>query len=165
MNFLFTSVPAVLTSCPAIEGGRGMLILSPQRHSTGEGERSRKCHLSEEMGLRCVCLCVLAYASECACISKDQSDRLTDISCVFPILLSFHAEWNICICVGVYLLEQVANSKVYCTCVPMHLFYFGIFFSKVFPYPLLLFFKLIICLSIFLHSTAHSLHPLLMLKM
>lgn len=165
MHFLFTFVPAVLASCPAIEGRRGMLILSPQQHSTGEGERSRKCHLSEEMGLRCLCLCVLVRACMCACISTDQSDSLTDISCVFPILLFFHAEWNICICVGVYLLEQVANSKVYYTCVPMHLFYFGIFCQSVSQPSPSVFFKLIICLSIFLHSTAHSLHPLLMLKM
>lgn len=70
---LLSSVPVVLTSCPAVEGGRsrggkGMLILSPQRWSAvGETERGRerKCHSSEEMRwpLPCVCVCVSACVS------------------------------------------------------------------------------------------------------
>lgn len=65
---LLSSVPMVLTSCPAVEGGRsrgrkGMLILSPQRQSAWgkrKRERERKCHSSEEMRwpLLCVCECV-----------------------------------------------------------------------------------------------------------
>lgn len=59
MHFLSTSVPAVLMSCPAIEGRRGMLILSPQQHSAGEGEKEEEnvTRLRKLDGRCSVCVC------------------------------------------------------------------------------------------------------------
>lgn len=86
---LLSSVPVVLTSCPAVEGGRsrggrGMLILSPQRRSAQgdterkrarERERGRKCHSSEEMRWPFHCVCVCLHR-------KDRGDSLSDILCI-----------------------------------------------------------------------------------
>lgn len=86
---LLSSLPVVLTSCPAIEGGRsrggrGMLILHrrAERELEREGER-QKCHSSEKMrwSLRreCVCACVCMHLNR-----KDQDDSRSDISHILP---------------------------------------------------------------------------------
>lgn len=112
-RFLPPSVPAVLMSCPAIKGKRDMLILTPQCRRGRE--RSKKCQSS--VALR-VYVCTRTHFK--------RSEWVT-----FPVFLIFtlpschlnfiYINIYMCVCVGVRLLEQVANSKAY-----VHLFYFGI---------------------------------------
>lgn len=71
----------------------------------GRGRR-RKCHSSEEIRWPLLCVCECVYV--CACISKDQYDWHF---LFFLFLLCFPADWIIYVCVGVHLLEQMANSK------------------------------------------------------
>lgn len=79
MHFLSASVPEVLMSCPAIEGRRGMLILSAQRHSAGEGEKGggNVTRLRKLDGHCSVCVSVCMYVY----VHASQKISMTDISC------------------------------------------------------------------------------------
>lgn len=85
----FPSVPLVFTSCSAVEGsrgGKGMLILSPQRRSSWERDRKRdgkKMALvwENEMAIApCVCMSV------CTCVCASPQKRS-----------GWQAEWHFCI--------------------------------------------------------------------
>lgn len=91
MPFLCTSVPAALTSCPAIEGSggrRGMLILSPQQHSVREGEKEVENvtrHRKWDGHLLCVCVCL----SVCVGVCASQKIRVS-VWLTFPVFFLFY---------------------------------------------------------------------------
>lgn len=98
MHFLSASVPEVLMSCPAIEGRRGMLILSAQRHGAGEGEKGggNVTRLRKLDGHCSVCVCVCVRM--CMCMHLKRSVWLTFP--VFPIFTLLPCRLNyICVCV------------------------------------------------------------------
>lgn len=147
----FPSVPLVFTSCSAVEGsrgGKGMLILSPQRRSgwerETERETGRKWHSSEEMRWPLHPVCVWA----CARVSvhlhrKDQGDSLNDISVFFPRLAIFP-------CQVMYRSECLCEGCMYnCSYVCLCIWFFFPFTEIAVFYPLFMFHKSIICLSPF----------------
>lgn len=96
MHFFSASVPEVLMSCPAIEGRRGMLILSPQRHSAGEGEKGggNVTRLRKLDGHCSVCASVCTYVY----VHASQKISMTDISCFsYFYFASIPIEFYMCV--------------------------------------------------------------------
>lgn len=157
----FPSVPLVFTSCSAVEGsrgGKGMLILSPQRRSGWERDRKRD---GEKMALvwgnemaiaPCVCMSV------CTCVCASPQKRS-----------GWQSEWHFCIffpaspfspakwCIGLSFCVQAL-----CTIAHICVFTFDFFFHL----QKLLFSTLSLCFTSqssashpFLYSTAQLLYP------
>lgn len=124
----FPSVPLVFTSCSAVEGsrgGKGMLILSPQRRSGWERDRKRD---GEKMALvwgneMAIAPCVCMSVCMCVCIFTEKI-RVTvwmTFLYFFPPASPFSpAKW----CIGLSCCVQVV-----CTIAHMCAFAFDFFFS------------------------------------